>query len=415
MKDPDFKKVISRRRFVSAAAASTMILGAPSIVRAAHSSSVPGGLSAEKSLRIGILWSLTGGLAYIERTMRDVALFWADEVNRAGGIAGLKVDPVIVDAKSDIKAYREGVTHLIHDERVLAVFGGYTSASRRAIMPLVESSKSLLFYPAPYPGRECWQHIVCTGPLANQQSSDLIPFMCSRFGTRVYFIGSSNVMSRESNQNARRWLSLEGGDVVGESYIPVGWGDFSDAFTKIRAAAPDWVFSTVVGESDVYFRQTYGAAGFAPDTLPTASLTTSEVEVSEAGSDVCAGHFISAPYFQSVSSDSNRQFVRRFLTSPFGGSGVTHFNMEAAYRAFLCFHKATDNIVETKGVSGLNSVSLRDACGGISLSSHEAPQGSVRIDPDNFNSWLTPRIGRFNPHGQVDILFESDRRDRLDQ
>ena len=252
----------------------------------------------------------------IERASRDVSLFWIDRVNRDGGVAGFEVEPVIIDAKSDIKAYREGALHLMKTAGVLAIFGGYTSASRRAVMPLVELNDGLLFYPASYAGRECWQRIVCTGPIANQQSDDLIAFMGMKFGNRVYFLGSNNVRSQESNRYAKRRLAAFGGEVAGTAYIPIGHGEFEQAFAEIRATEPDWIFSTVIGESDILFRKAYAKAGFSPDTLPTASLTTSEAEVKTMGPPLGEGHFVSAPYFQSIASAANRRFVEAFLGSP---------------------------------------------------------------------------------------------------
>ena len=321
-------------------------------------------------------------------------------------MAGLEVEPVVVDASSDVKAYREGALHLMTEEKVLAIFGGYTSASRRAVMPLVELNESLLFYPAFYPGRECWQRIVCTGPIANQHSFDLVPFMCARFGPRVFFVGSNNVRSQESNRNAKKWLSRIGGQVIGESYIPVGHGDFSQAFSKIERDSPDWIFSTVVGESDVLFRRAYARAGFKPDRLPTASLSTSEIEVKIMGHDLGEGHYVSAPYFQSIESACNRQFVSDFLASSYGTSGVTHFTMEETYLSFLYFQKAVENIVGDRGAAALNPTALRNACAGLSLTEEESPEGPVQIDPRNFNSWLMPRIGRFTSKGQVEIISQ---------
>ena len=403
-------KSANRRRFLSGAAAFASVIGSPGIIRSTRAAQSSGSqwLNSSGHLKIGLLASLTGDLSFIEKASRDVALFWIEKVNRQGGVAGLKIEPVIIDAKSDIKAYREGALNLIKQEEVLAIFGGYTSASRRAIMPLIELNRGLLFYPASYPGRECWQRIVCTGPLANQHLFDLIPFMCRKFGVRVYFVGLNNVRSQESHRYAAHVLSEFGGELVGNSYVPVGQQDFSGPISLMRSKRPDWVFSSVAGSSDVVFRKAYASAGLTPDKLPTASLTTSELEVKLMGHQFGEGHFVSSPYFQSISSQCNRRFIDDFLGSSHGGSGVTHQNMEATYLSFLFFQKAVEQIVSENGVSGLNPQSVRDACGGAALSSTQAPQGPVRIDPDNFNSWLTPKIGRFNGRGQVDILYQRE-------
>ena len=357
-------------------------------------------------LKIGLLWSLTGHLSVIERPSRDVALFWISEVNKAGGVAGFQIEPVIINARSDMKAYREGILDLMLKEDVLATFGGYTSASRRAVMPLVTIHDGLFYYPTCYEGRECWQNIICTGPIANQHSFDLIPYMVEKFGSRAYFIGSNYVWAKESNRNASRWLSDIGGELVGERYVPLGNGDFASILQDIRAKSPDWIFSTVVGDSDIYFRRAYAHAGFSPDRLPTASLTTSELEVKTLGAAYGEGHILCAPYFQSLSGETNSRFVSSFLGSKFGEAGVTHYNMEETYLSFLYFKKAVEKVVVEAGEKGLSPAAVRNHSKGLALSAKESPEGDVYLDSYNLNSWLTPKIGRFNSQGQMDLLWQ---------
>jgi len=270
-------------------------------------------LTPDGKIKIGLLWSLTGVMSVIEKSSRDIALFWVDQVNRNGGIAGIEVVPVSVDTKSDMGPYRDGVTKLINEERVLAVFGGYTSVSRRAVMPLVTLSNHLFYYPTVYEGRECWQNIICTGALANQHSYDLVPYMVKHFGPRAYFVGSNYVWPKESNRNAKNWLANAKGELVGEAYMPLGLGNFDVILKDIKNKQPDWIFSTVVGDSDVYFRQQYIKAGLQPDKMPTAALTTSEAEVRAMGYEFGDGHYCSAPYFQSLTSPCNKRFVDDFL------------------------------------------------------------------------------------------------------
>ena len=214
--------------------------------------------------------------------------------------------------------------------------------------------------------------------------------------------------ARESNRNARRWLSDSGGELVGERYVPLGYAEFSNIFDDIRRKKPDWIFSTVVGDSDLYFRLSYAKAGFSPDKLPTASLTTSEIEVKSLGSAYGEGHILCAPYFQSLKSNANQKFVDSFLASRFGESGVTHYNMEETYLAFLYFKKAVEALISRHGYSSLTPANLRLVSRGLSLSASESPEGEVSLDRDNLNSWLTPKIGVFNSGGQIDLLWQRD-------
>jgi len=363
-------------------------------------------ITADGKIKIGLLWSLTGVMSVIEKSSRDVALFWVDEVNRNGGIAGMEVVPVSIDTKSNMGPYRDGVTKLIKDERVLAVFGGYTSVSRRAVMPLVTLNDHLFYYPTVYEGRECWQNIICTGALANQHSYDLVPYMVEHFGPRAYFVGSNYVWPKESNRNAKNWLNKVNGELVGEKYMPLGLGTFDNILKDIKNTQPDWIFSTVVGDSDVYFRQQYIKAGFQPDKTPTAALTTSEAEVGAMGYEFGDGHYCSAPYFQSLDNPCNKRFVDNFLSSAYGESGVTHSNMETTYLSLLFFKKAVEKVVLKEGESSLTPKRVRDVSAGMQLTPEESPQGKIRIDANNFNSWVTPKIGRFDSEGQVEVMLD---------
>lgn len=400
---------INRRKFLAASCAASSMLACPTTMRIARATSRSPWISKRNTIKIGMLWSLTGHLSVIEKPSRDVGLFWVDEVNKNGGIAGFKVEPIVIDAKSDMKTYRQGIQDLMLKENVLATFGGYTSASRRAVMPLVTLNNGLFYYPTCYEGRECWQHIICTGPIANQHSYDLIPYMVEHYGPRAYFVGSNYVWPRESNRNAQRWLEDADGILAGESYMPLGLGDFDQIFKNIKNLQPDWIFSTVVGDSDLYLRKKYIEAGFSPDMLPTASLTTSEMEVKLMGAEYGEGHILSAPYFQSLKNDTNHKFVDQFLASEYGESGVTHYNMEETYLTFLYFKKAIEKLVKEEGETAISPVNVRNYSAGLELSELESPEGNVRIDPNNFNSWLIPKIGKFDSKGQIELLFQQDQ------
>lgn len=400
---------IDRRNLLKASCAATSLLAVSSISKLSRARSLSPWITKRGTIKIGLLWSLSGHLSVIEKPSRDVGIYWIDKVNKNGGIAGFQIEPIVIDAQSDMKAYREGIQDLMLRENVLATFGGYTSASRRAVMPLVTLNNGLFYYPTCYEGRECWQHIICTGPIANQHSYDLIPYMVKNYGPRAYFIGSNYVWPKESNRNAERWLGNADGKLVGESYIPLGLGNFDPIFKKVKKVQPDWIFSTVVGDSDIYFRKEYLKAGFSPDKLPTASLTTSEMEVKLMGSEFGEGHILSAPYFQSLDNETNKKFVEQFLGSPYGESGVTHYNMEETYLTFLYFKKAFEQLVKAEGESAINPIKIRQYSAGLELTDLESPEGAVRIDPQNFNSWLTPKIGGFDANGQIKLLSQQDQ------
>jgi urea transport system substrate-binding protein len=362
-----------------------------------------------ETIKVGVLFSQTGSLAVIENDSTQVILYAIDEINRNGGVAGMQVEPVVVDAQSDIKVYSEKISQLILRDRVIATFGGYTSASRRAVAPIVMARDHLFYYPTCYEGRECTQNIINTGPLANQHSQDLIPFMVKNFGPKVYLVGSNYIWPKESNKNAKVWLERVGGEVVGEDYVPLGSSEFAPVFNKIRQQKPDFIFSTVVGDSDVAFHKQFLQEGFKADKLPIAALTTGEIEVRAMGAEAGAGHFLSAPYFQTLDNPTNNKFVDGYLSSKYGGGGVTHYNMEETYLAVYVWKAGVEKALAMTGDIGeITPRMIRDVSGGITIGEDISPEGKVWIDPDNFNIWLKPKIGQCGSDGQFTVVKQAD-------
>jgi urea transport system substrate-binding protein len=362
-----------------------------------------------ETIKVGVLFSQTGSLAVIENDSTQVILYAIDEINRNGGVAGMQVEPVVVDAQSDIKVYSEKISQLILRDRVIATFGGYTSASRRAVAPIVMARDHLFYYPTCYEGRECTQNIINTGPLANQHSQDLIPFMVKNFGPKVYLVGSNYIWPKESNKNAKVWLERVGGEVVGEDYVPLGSSEFAPVFNKIRQQKPDFIFSTVVGDSDVAFHKQFLQEGFKADKLPIAALTTGEIEVRAMGAEAGAGHFLSAPYFQTLDNPTNNKFVDGYLSSKYGGGGVTHYNMEETYLSVYVWKAGVEKALAMTGDIGeITPRMIRDVSGGITIGEDISPEGKVWIDPDNFNIWLKPKIGQCGSDGQFTVVKQAD-------
>jgi len=358
-------------------------------------------------IKVGVLFSLTGNLAVVENDSTQVVLFAIDKINKAGGVAGMPLEPVVIDAKSDIKVYSEKISELILKDRVIATFGGYTSASRRAMAPIVMARNHLLYYPTCYEGRECTQNIINTGPLANQHSQDLIPFMVKNFGKKVYFVGSNYIWPKESNKNAKVWLEKVGGELLGEEYVPLGGSDFTPIFNKIRQTQPNFIFSTVVGDSDIALHKQFKQEGFKVDKMPIASLTTGEIETRAMGAEFGAGHFLSAPYFQALENPVNETFVSDYLASKYGKGGVTHYNMEETYLSVFAFKYAFEKALEKAGsVEAVTPRMIRDVTPGLRIEDDISPEGLVWFD-ETCHLHLKPKIGQCGGDGQFKIVEAS--------
>ena len=353
-------------------------------------------------LRIGVLFSETGVTSTIGRSQIQGTLLAIDEVNEAGGLDGRELVPVRYDAQSDPMAYARLAERLITQDRVNVLFGCYMSSSRKAVIPIIEKWNKLLFYPTLYEGFEFSSNLIYTGAAPNQNSVQLAEFMTTNFGARVYLIGSEYIYPYESNRiMGELVLQRQGSEKLAERYVSLqaSEADYAEIMLDIRDKRPDFIFSTVVGDSTASLYRAYADAGFDPKTMPIASLTTSEAEISQMGADVAAGHFTSAPYFQSITSPANQRCLDR-LKRRLGGDVVPNLCWEASYFQIHLFA----NAFRQCGSDELGMV-LPHVLG----SEFDAPQGRVRVDPSNHHTCLYPRVGRTNARGQFTIVREATR------
>lgn len=358
-------------------------------------------MSNQQPIHVGVLFSNTGVTAPIERTQLSGTLFAIHEVNAAGGIDGRELVPVLYDPQSDAVQYASLAERLILNDNVNVIFGCYMSSTRKAVLPIVEKWNRLLFYPTIYEGFEFSNNVIYTGAAPNQNSVQLADFMTLNFGSRVYLVGSNYIYPFESNRIMTDLVEQRNGKTVGKRYLPLtaGYEEFTSVVSDIRKQQPDFIFSTVVGESTQRLYRAYAEAGLNPKEMPIASLTTCEAEIKAMGAEFAAGHYTAAPYFQSIDSDTNRRVLdlyKEFM----GGEVVTNMCWEAAYFQVHMFANAMRQ-------SGTDQVAalLPELLG----AEFQAPQGRVRIDPATHHTCLYPRIGRANSKGQFTIVREAKR------
>lgn len=350
-------------------------------------------------IKVGVLFSLTGTTAIIETSLNHATLLAIEQINQAGGVNGRKLVPVVEDPESDPATFAQKARKLILSDRVVSVFGSYTSASRKAVLPVFEKYKNLYWYPTLYEGRECSENVVYTGAVPNQQQKNYIPWLVKNFGKRFYLIGSNYIYPKEENNVCKILLKQLGGEVVGEDYVPLGASEFSAVIQKFKDTKPNVIFSTVVGDSVVALHRQYKAAGLDPAKMPMASLTTSEEEIKAMGGDFAAGHFTSAPYFMSYDSPANHAFIEAYQKR-WGKDAVTNFVSEPSYFQVFLFSKA----VQKLGNGELHPPDIRKAAWGQEF---QAPEGLVKIDPNNSHTYLWPKIGQAQANGQFKIIEDS--------
>jgi len=352
-------------------------------------------------VRVGVLYSQTGVTSTIGKSQLQGTLLAIDEINEAGGLDGREMVPVVYDAQSTPAVYAQLAERLIIADKVNVILGCYMSSSRKAVLPLVEKWNKLLFYPTLYEGFEFSNNIIYTGAAPNQNSVQLAEFMTANFGARVYLIGSDYIYPYESNRiMSELVLQRQNSEKVGERYVALDATeeDFRPIIEEIRSLRPDFIFSTVVGDSAACLYRAYADAGFDPKTMPIGSLTTSEAEISQMDG-AGTGHFTSAPYFQSIQSETNSRCLER-LRRRFGEDCVPNLCWEAAYFQTHVFANA---------FAQAGTDELAQLVPHVLGSEFEAPQGRIRIDPTNHHTCLYPRIGVVNSRGQFTIVREATR------
>jgi urea transport system substrate-binding protein len=349
------------------------------------------------TIKLGFLNSTSGAMAISEQTVRDSLLLAAEEINAAGGILGKQIEPVEEDGASDPAVFAEKIEKLLTSDCVAAVFGGWTSASRKAMLPVVEGANGLLFYPVQYEGLEASENIYYTGATTNQQIIPAMDFLASKDVKTLFLAGSDYVFPRTANKIIKQYAAELGIEIVGEEYVPLDSDDWSTQVAKIVKAKPDFVFNTINGSSNVGFIKAYYEQGLGPDTSPIISVSIAEEEAPAMGKDV-TGQFAAWNYFQSVESPANAAFIEAFQAE-FGADRPTSDPMEAAYTSLYLYK----NIVEKAESFGVDDVNA--ASDGVSF---DAPEGTVTIDGDNHHIAKTGLIGQINADNQFDVVWSSE-------
>jgi branched-chain amino acid transport system substrate-binding protein len=356
--------------------------------------------------RVGVLFSQTGVTAAIERTQLNATLLGIEEINASGGVLGRLIEPVMYDPASDPKKFRAFAERLFQVDRIRLLFACYMSSTRKAVLPVVEAHRGLLFYPTLYEGFEYSQHCIYTGAAPNQNSLQLAKFLLSAYGNRFLFVGSNYIYPYESNRVMGDFVAQGKGKVLDEIYIPLypEPKDFEKVIARIKKTSPDVIFSTVVGSGTATLYRAHRAAGFDPTRMPIASLTTSEAEVAEMGPEAAEGHITAAPFFETLSSPTARRFVSSFKEK-YGDDAPVTAGAEASY---FQLHLAMRAVAKC-GTDDPEQVlaNLRD-------SEFDAPQGRVRIDLENNHTYLWPRIARLDRFGRFQTVWNPGVRVRPD-
>jgi urea transport system substrate-binding protein len=354
--------------------------------------------SNKNEVKVGILHSLSGTMSISEIAVKDAELMAIDEINASGGLLGKKLVPVLEDGKSDWPTFAEKARKLIDKDKVSVVFGCWTSASRKAVLPVFEEKDHLLFYPVQYEGIEASKNIVYTGAAPNQQIMPSVTWLLAQGKKKYFLLGSDYVFPRTANMIIRSQLQKEGGTTVAEEYTPLGYTEYSTVIAKIKELKPDVVLNTLNGDSNVAFFKQLKAAGIGPDKIPVMSYSIAEEEIAGIGVDNLVGHYAAWNYFESMKTQANDTFIAAFKAK-YGKDRNTDDPIEAGYFGVHLWAEAV------KKANSFKLDAVRAALGGIS---YEAPEGKVTIDPENNHTYKIVQIGKVNKDGQFDIVWKTD-------
>lgn len=351
----------------------------------------------DDQIPVGILHSLSGTMAMSESSVRDAELLAIEEINEEGGVLGKELVPVIEDGASDWPTFAERASKLLQQDEVPVIFGGWTSASRKAMKPVVENNNGLLFYPVQYEGMESSPNIFYNGAAPNQQITPAVDWLMENKGDDIFLLGSDYVFPRIANNAIRSQVEAKGGTIANEQYTPLGHTDYNTIISRIKEEDPDVIFNTLNGDSNVAFFKQLHDAGISSEDIPVMSVSVAEEEIQGIGADVIEGHYSSWNYYQSTETPENEEFVSSFKET-YGEDRVIGDPIEAGYFMVHLWAKA----VEKAGTTDVDAV--KEAADGIT---YDAPGGTVEIDGENQHVAKTVRIGEVQSDGQFEEVWNS--------
>ena len=393
---------VSRRRLLQVLGAAS-VTGIPGLASAQPTSQVNTTKLAitDTEVIVGQLHSATGTMAISETGAIQAEQLAIDEINAMGGILGRKIKVIKEDGASDWPTFAEKAKKLLINDRCAAVFGCWTSASRKAVLPVFEKENGLLYYPTFYEGLEQSKNVIYTGQEATQQILYSLDWAKKEKKAKSFFlVGSDYIWPRTSMKIARKHIeNFQKGKVVGEEYYPLGSTNFGSLMNKIKLQKPDCILAAVVGGSNVAFYKALKAAGITGDKQLLVTLAVTEDEMTGVGGENFQGFYSSMKYFQSLDNANNKKFVAAFKAK-YGKDAVIGDVTQAGYLGPWLWKAA----VEKAKSFDVNKVVAASETGTIELKT--APEGYVRLDA-NHHLWSKSRIAIGMPDATFKVVSES--------
>ena len=375
------------------------------LAAAMSATALSGAFAAEDTIKIGVLHSLSGTMAISETTLKDAVLMLVEEQNKKGGVLGKKLEAVVVDPASDWPLFAEKARDLIAKDKVSAVFGCWTSSSRKSVLPVFEELNSILFYPVQYEGEESSRNIFYTGAAPNQQAIPAVDYLLEEEGVKRFVLeGTDYVYPRTTNKILEAYLISKGipkEDIL-INYTPFGFSDWQTEVAKIKefgsAGKKAAVVSTVNGDANVPFYKELGNQGIKATDIPVVAFSVGEEELAGLDTKPLVGHLAAWNYFQSVEADANAEFIKTWHAYTKNDKRVTNDPMEATFIGFNAWVKA----VEAAGTTETDKV--LDSLIGVSVPNLSGGYSTVM---PNHHITKPVLIGEIQEDGQFSIVKET--------
>lgn len=359
---------------------------------------------AEDTIKIGVLHSLSGTMAISETTLKDTVQMLVDEQNKKGGVLGKKIEAVFVDPASNWPLFAEKARELISKDKVSAIFGCWTSVSRKSVLPVVEELNGILFYPVQYEGEESSKNVFYTGAAPNQQAIPAVDYLLKQGVKRWALVGTDYVYPRTANKILEAYLKSKGfkNEDIMISYTPFGHSDWQSIVSDIKkfgtAGKKTAVVSTINGDANVPFYKELSNQGISAKDIPVVAFSVGEEELSGIDTKPLVGHLAAWNYFESVDSDANDDFIEEWHKYTGDEKRVTNDPMEATYIGFNMWVKA----VEKAGTTESNAV--QDALIGVTVPNLS---GSYATMMPNHHITKPVLIGEIQEDGQFQVVDET--------
>ncbi len=369
----------------------------------------------QKTVKVGILHSLSGTMAISETVLKDTALMAIDEINAKGGVMGYKIEPVVVDPASNWPLFAEKARQLLTQDKVAVVFGCWTSVSRKSVLPVFEELNGLLFYPVQYEGEEISKNVFYTGAAPNQQAIPAVEYLMSKDGgaaKRWVLLGTDYVYPRTTNKILRAFLKKKGvaeSDIM-EEYTPFGHSDYQTIIAKIKKFASEGkrtaVVSTINGDSNVPFYKELGNQGLKATDVPVVAFSVGEEELRGVDTKPLVGHLAAWNYFMSIKAPANDEFIKKWAgyarmknIAGHKDKPLTNDPMEATYIGVHMWKQAVEK------AKSFEVDKVRPAVYGQTF---KAPSGIVsKMDEKNHHLHKAVFIGEVKADGQFNVVWKT--------